>query len=336
MTREIGSEFCEQYAIKSISPADNEAYLLSGRTALHFIISDIQRNQKVSKVLMPSYCCESMILPFLDSGIAVEFYEVDFDDADYPHDNDADIVFLLDYFGYEAEYNREIARREKQAGKIIFYDATHKLNGNAQVQRYADYSFCSYRKWFFCNYAEAVKHNSGFENTPKLQWYEPYMALRTEAAEEKAKYLSGENCEKEGFLTKFRQAEQLLDDDYVGYAGRPVDCDFQKIIAKRRENALYLINGLKEVPEIRLWRDTLKAEDAPLFVPILVELGDRGALRQRLIDEKIYCPIHWPKSAYYCGHNALYDTELSLICDQRYDATDMQRLLCVIKDFYKR
>lgn len=333
---EIGSEFCEQYAPKSSGQADHVAYLLSGRTALHFIIDDIKSTQKVRKVLMPAYCCESMILPFLHSGIAVQFYEVSPDHVDYPYDNNADIVFLLDFFGYGAEQNSAIAEREKQAGKKIIYDATHKLNGNAEVQRYADYSFCSYRKWFFCNYAEAVKHNGAFEKVPERKWNERYLALRTEAAEEKARYLSGEIRNKEGFLTKFRLAEEMLDEDYIGYAGQPVNCDFHEIIAKRRENALYLINGLKEIPEIRLWRDTLRTEDAPMFVPILVEPNVRSALRQRLIDEKIYCPIHWPKSSYYCGHNALYDTELSLICDQRYDATDMQRLLCVIKDFMNR
>lgn len=334
--KEIGSEFCEQYAPKSVAHQDNTAYLLSGRTALHFIIDDIKGTQKGSKVLMPAYCCESMILPFLHSGITVQFYEVNPDYAEYPYENDADIVFLLDYFGYETAQNRVIAEREKQAGKTVIYDATHKINGHAEVQRYADYTFCSYRKWFFCNYAEAVKHNGVFEDVPERKRNERYLALRLEAAEEKAKYLSGEIRAKEGFLTEFRLAEEMLDDDYVGYVGQPVDCDFCAIIAKRRENALYLMKGLKEIPEIRLWRDTLQIEDAPLFVPILVAPDVRGALRQRLINERIYCPIHWPKSVYYRGQNALYDTELSLICDQRYDTVDMERLLRVIKDFFER
>ena len=334
--KEIGSEFCEQYAPKSVAHQDNTAYLLSGRTALHFIIDDIKGTQKGSKVLMPAYCCESMILPFLQSGMDVQFYEMSPEFAEYPYENDADIVFLLDYFGYVSEQNATIAQREKSVGKILIYDATHKLNGNAEVQRYADYSFCSYRKWFFCNYAEAVKHNGVFGKVCVPKQNERYLGLRTAAAEEKAKYLAGEICAKEGFLTKFRQAEELLDNDYVGYAGQLVDCDFREIIAKRRENALYLINGLRGIPEIRLWRDMLQAEDAPLFVPILVEPGVRGALRQRLIDERIYCPIHWPKAAYYRGHNELYDTELSLVCDQRYDVTDMERMLQVIKDFFER
>lgn len=332
--REIGSEFWQQYAPSSGEFADNEAHLLSGRTALRFILDDIRRNRNIRKALLPSYCCDSMILPFLQSGIAVDFYQVHCDSVDYPYGTDADIVLLIDYFGYINDWNEEIARREKQAGKVILYDSTHKLDGNKAVERFADYTFSSYRKWFYCNYAKAVKHHGRFYMTDRPRWNTRYLMLRDEAAREKERYITGLQGDKQSFLSGFQTAEQILDEDYADYAGTPVDADVQKIVSRRRENAAYLIRELKKIPQIRLWRETVGCDDTPMFVPILVEPHIRGNLRSYLTARQIYCPIHWPKSDWHGICNELYDMELSLVCDQRYDRGDMERMVRAIKDFF--
>ncbi len=331
--REIGSEFWMQYEPVSVDGGENEICLLSGRTALRFIIDDICSARSVRKVLMPSYCCESMIEPFVKAGIEVQFYQVDRDNIDYPYDNDADVVFLIDFFGYAIEQNIKIARCEKQVGKVVIYDATHKLDGNPKIESYADYSFCSYRKWFYCNYAKCVKYSGVFDNK-NLMHNERYTKLRDEAAALKEKYMSGSTVNKDSFLSGFNAAEQMLDEDYTGYIGRPVDFDLSEIVSQRRKNALYLIKELKKIPQVELWRDSIKANDTPMFVPILVDPSIRYDLRRKLIDAKIYCPIHWPKTAYHGSCNKLYDMELSLVCDQRYDISDMERIINVIKDFF--
>ena len=332
--KEIGSEFWTSYPCAPVGNTDNERCLMSGRTALRFIIDDICKTGTIRKALLPSYCCESMIIPFVHLGIDVQFYEVTQNGVYYPYDNDADVILLIDFFGYKNSQNSVIAQLEKQEGKVIIYDATHKLDGNPDVQKYADYSFCSYRKWFFCNFATAVKHNGAFVNNKALPFNQRYVAMREDAARAKERYFAESNGYKEEFLAKFSSAERILEDDYAGYAGVPVTFDCQKIISKRKENALYLTENLKNIRGVKLWCDDIQIEDAPMFVPILVDPLIRNDLRQRLIDEKIYCPIHWPKSAYHRECNELYDTELSLVCDQRYDASDMERMVRVITDFF--
>ena len=69
--------------------------------------------------------------------------------------------------------------------------------------------------------------------------------------------------------------------------------------------------------------------DCPIFVPILTT--NREAIRKKLIENEIYCPIHWPKPNDKCESN-LYELELSLICDQRYNEADMQRIVDVINN----
>ena len=333
--KEIGSEFWTKQGVLNTENADNEIYLLSGRTALRFIIDDICQTRNFCKVLLPSYCCESMIEPFLSVGIDVQFYSVHADCIDYPYENDADAVLLIDFFGYINPENETIARHEKKAGKTVIYDATHKLDGNLAVEAYADYSFCSYRKWFYCNFARAVKHDGAF-CCDQLRMNTRYIELRDRAAEKKEKYIEGLTAEKEEFLKLFSTAEEMLDNDYIGYSGELVAFDIDEIISGRRENASYLLGELKKIPEIQLWKDMVGEEDVPLFVPILVDPLVRCDLRSALIKESVYCPIHWPVSSYHGECNELYGMELSLVCDQRYGIADMERIVSIIKSYFNR
>ena len=334
--REIGGEFWKQHDRVDMANKNNEAYLLSGRTALRFIIDDIQRNRIVRKVLMPAYCCESIILPFIQSGIEVQFYQVNFNGIQYPYDNDADIVLLIDFFGYIIDENTKIGQHEKQAGKIIIYDSTHKIDGNADVEDCADYSFCSYRKWLYCNCAIAIKHNGVFDKTTVPRRNENYTKLRDEAAYKKREYIEGLSSDKEVFLSKFNSAEKILEDDYIGYIGEPITFDINEIVSKRRRNAKYLISELNGISSIRRWRKDVRHNDTPMFVPILLDSSIIIDLRNYLISREIYCPMHWPKSSYHNMSNELFNTELSLVCDQRYDLVDMKRIVCAIKEFFNR
>ena len=128
----------------------------------------------------------------------------------------------------------------------------------------------------------------------------------------------------------------LLDEDYIGYVGDPVEFDLREIAVARRENAAYLINELKKIPEIQVWRDSLGESAIPLFVPIIVDPDVRGDLRRTLTEANIYCPIHWPVSPLHNEIGGLYDTELSLVCDQRYDIADMERMIGIIKRYFNR
>ena len=333
--KEIGSEFWAKQSAVRTENTDEKIHLISGRTALRVIIDDICKKRAFRKVLLPSYCCESMIEPFTASGIDVQFYQVHADNMDYPYKNDADAVLLIDFFGYVNPENEKIACHEKKSGKIVIYDATHKLDGNPKVEVYADYSFCSYRKWFYCNYAQAIKHDGVFYCV-ELKSNNHYIEVRDRAAEKKEKYVAGLTAEKEDFLQLFSTAEGMLDEDYIGYSGEPVAFNIDGIIAKRRENASYLIGELKEIPEIKLWKTMVGAGDVPLFVPILVDPFIRNDLRSTLIKESIYCPIHWPISSHHGECNELYGMELSLVCDQRYDLADMERMVEVIKNYFDK
>lgn len=106
---EIGSEYWE---LDEELNNDNKEFwnigkdvrfTLSGRTSIHYVLKNILLKNNVQKVYMPSYCCSSMVQAFDDLGIEVEYYDVYFNEGlkySVDLDEDCDIFFAMNYFGY--------------------------------------------------------------------------------------------------------------------------------------------------------------------------------------------------------------------------------------------
>lgn len=340
MLSEFGSEFWD-------TKPRYIGYFLSGRTALDYIIKEILVTHKIVSVLLPSYCCHTMITPFLKNGISVRFYDVYFDDkyglcVNIPESKKHEIFYYMTYFGYQrlTGINLECIRKQWE---ITIEDKTHSwLSWPHKCEM--DYSFISFRKWSdFTGIAKVEKKKGPFLiEYPKLTNIE-YCSLRKEAFALKQKYIIENVGEKSEFLSLFSRAEELLELDYVGYQPHEdsyeklANTDFLQLRKKRRQNAEVLIKGINNIFDIHLINNKLEEGDTPLFVPIVVE-KDRDLLQKHLIANKVYCPVHWPISDYHKGisHKAkrLYQQELSIICDQRYDIDDMEYIIKLIKRYF--
>ena len=343
MAREIGSEFW-----KEVPASGQKVFLLSGRTALEFIIRDILENNNVSSALLPSYCCHTMIEPFARNGVQVRFYDVFFDQemglcADIPAVQADEVFYYMTYFGFGKLNGIDpVSTRERYP--IIINDSTHSwLSGKSGLR--ADYSFTSYRKWSgFSGIAEAQKHHGEFAITPGELCAEKYVSLREQAFALQGEDLRTGAGDKNSFRTMFGEAESLLETEYVDFrpSYRAMDdflsTDWAEIKSRRRTNAKCLIDGLRNCEGIDLVFDRLSDEDVPLFVPVLVK-KDRDRLRKHLIDQQIYCPVHWPLSDLHRGISEraedIYHQELSLLCDQRYGEDDMNRIIQQITNYFR-
>lgn len=341
MINEIGSEFWNASSCRN-----DKKYFLSGRTALDYIIRDIKQTHTIYSVLLPSYCCHTMIEPFYRNGIKVRFYDVFFDRetglrAEIPKAHPNEIFYYMKYFGYGniQDINLEHIKCEWE---LIIQDRTHSWLSD-DGDNNCDYSYASYRKWFGISGIAVAEKNAGqFVIDCGKETNKEYCKLRKNAASLKNKYMLGENIEKNAYLSIFNEAEELLERDYVGYVPESdafeslLKVDTNIIKKKRTENARILTEGLVNNPEISLIFQETDIYDVPLFVPVIIK-ADRDGLKKYLIENKIYCPVHWAFSEYHKGLNersqAIYQQELSLICDQRYNADDMNRILNVI-DMY--
>lgn len=342
MLKEIGSEFWNNGPIRQ-----DRTYLLSGRTALEFIIRDILKNYNIKSVLIPSYCCYTMIEPFVRNNISVRFYDVYFDEnnglsVEIPTAQKNEIFYYMTYFGFNHLMGID-TNKIKEDFEVIIQDKTHSwLTGN---DCHADYNYVSCRKWTGVDaIAFANKKKGVFSEFPQKINVE-YSNIRKKAFSKKRDYIEFGIGNKQEFLDLFEEAEEMLENDYVGYKSNLetvatlLQLDTAEIAKKRQQNAQILIDGLYGIQEMRLMFNSINDDEVPLFVPVLLR-ENRMELRKYLIDNKIYCPIHWPKSEYHKGitlrADKLYDQELSLICDQRYDSDDMNRIVECIREFYKR
>ena len=332
MRTEIGSEFWDvPLTEKENRIFDNATWFVSGRAAFRSILQQIKIENaglKPLKVALPSYLCESMIEPLIKESIEYKYYAVTFENGSFQRDfsniDDCNIVLVIDYFGYET-----LTNSFPRSNKTIIRDLTHSIF----TKKYddADYCFGSLRKWagFLCGGFAWKREGRIFEPTEITS---DYIALRKKAMDLKSDYIDEKTSSKD-YLNVYHGAECLLencdiamgDSDDIKNA-KHLDVEFIKVT--RRNNAAVLLDGLADFCLIT----SLNPNDCPLFVPIVID--DRDKLRKYLIDRNIYCPIHWPKP--YKDQNEsddLYGMELSLVCDQRYSASDMRRIVSTVREF---
>ncbi|MCR5468875.1 MAG: hypothetical protein K6F37_07940 [Lachnospiraceae bacterium] len=347
--REIGSEFWtveneNGAGLKSLLPYESNAiYTLSGRTSQDIIIKDVLSQKSVKSVYMPSYCCDSMIEPFLQNGLSVEYYDVFATEAgiccDF-NENKCDVVFLINYFGFIDDRVLEFARTEHDKGKTVIYDATHSMFCNGVDYSDCDYVFGSFRKWMGINAGFASKKGDWI-NKPILKQFDRYVELRNNSFDMKAKYITApKEVEKNIFFSAFREAEELLDRDYTNYAPdkRSLNLldtvDVSKIRETRRKNAKCLMKALDKCRNVNMPYTVITEKECPLFVPVMIQ-GERNRIHEYLIDNGIYLPIHWPISELHKLNSttrSIYDEEMSCVCDQRYTEEDMVRIGTTIKN----
>ena len=321
MILEIGSDFQKHNKEngKGLALPQNGSYVFSGRTAFDAVLN---YEPKIESVLLPSYCCDSMLVPFKEKGICIKFYDVNFDEkVNISITDSADALVWCDYFGFHNDM--------PEYDGLVIEDITHSYLSVKQFHERSDFLVASLRKWepILCGGYTSV--NTDYPKPP-----EEFLKKKMYAMELKNHYLETLNHDlKDRYLELFKESNQWLanhyseisTDDYSLDYIKHVDIEKQRSI--RRKNAFVLYEGLGDIVQFMFPEDSM---DCPLFVPIILN-GNRDYVRQHLIDNDIYCPVHWPHPEANCESN-LYDIELSLICDQRYSELDMERIVSVVKE----
>lgn len=316
---EIGSEFNSVQMEKGegISFPNKGTLTFSGRTAIETVLKKISG---VKTALLPSYCCDSVIEPFRNFGISVSFYDVSYKNGlKINLSQDADILFWCNYFGFKTKI--------PDFSGIIIEDITHSLLSDVSHNPNSDYWVASLRKWepIYCGGYCSV--STVLKSPP-----EEFLTLKANAMNLKTDYLlNPDEQKKKIFLSEFKKSNKWLADNYSGLGIDNYSKNYIESVSiteqkeKRRRNARALYEGLKENVDF-LFEE--KEMDCPIYVPIIIH-RNRSKVLQSLTEKGIYCPIHWPHPKADCESN-LYDLELSLICDQRYNEDDMERIISVL------
>lgn len=370
---EIGSEYwkydgnlkCDNSEFWNLGK--DRKFLLSGRTAIFFCLRDILLEKNVKKAYLPSYSCTSMAQAFIDLGIEIEYYDVYFNEQlKYSIDleNDSDIFFAMNYFGYSETNMEKYIKKFKEKGKIIIEDITHSILSEKKYSEHSDYLIASLRKWFpISSGAIAICCNKKFSLELSENTNQKMIDLKQTAMENKKNFIESENIsiiknlennliqnlekkqnnyelnKKEQFLKDYSESNKILEKDYQNYSIDKnsleilMGIDIKEIINRRKENAKIIYDKLSKNLKIKFLVNNLNENDCLIFVPIILENKTRDDLRKYLIDNKVYLPVHWPNEEKI---NNIFEKELSLICDHRYTKTQIEKYIDLILEFLEK
>ena len=361
---ELGSEFWTDCTPKAESEwgmraqriyeshSDKVCETLAGRTALEYV-AEIVVGKGKRTICLPSYCCHTMIEPFLRHGMIVSYYDVTETEQGLHREIVAscksEVFLLMDYFGHTDAETSEKALELKTAGKTLIYDATHAMYSEMVDYSLYDYVCGSYRKWVdincgFIAWKEELE-NGKITQSPQIG---NYAQVRAELFEKKAMFMNGGHIYKEDFYPLIGQSDALLANDYHHQMPDQrsqevlMKTDVEYLKMRRWENARVLTEGINEMnsDKVRCLNPLLNTQDIPLFVPVVFENQElRDSVRKYLIEKSIYLPVHWPLSKEHKINErskSIYGRELSVVCDQRYGRADTERILTEINDIIKK
>ena len=352
---EIGSEFWIVKNKESDKDDEKVPYWLkkfgnvvltsSGRGAISLMLDQIE--PRLKKALLPSYICDSVIIPFEKAGYELIYYDIDehLTPQNIEIENvDIGIFFHMGYFGFPTnEKLVDIISKFRSKSVVIVEDVTHTLFSSYPKLMKNDFVIGSIRKWFGLpsgGFVASDKINHDKLVSPPSR----FIDFRVTSLYQKSEYIRTMNKSlKDKYLEGFRKAEQILDEDTWFYG---IDDTSQKIIQNvdinyiknsRKENYELLFKHLQHSRGMEIIFKDIGSNVSPMFFPIYVK-DDRVKLRSDLAKKEIYCPVHWPIPKQLEGQlssktKRIYDSILSIPCDQRYGSDDMYRIINAIKEF---
>lgn len=340
---EIGSEF---WSLDEYQHCNNEDYwyfgkdtrfTLSGRTSIHYVLMNILKERLIKNVYFPSYSCKSMEKPFYNLGIDIEYYSVYYDNGlkyDIDVNKKCDIFFAMNYFGFESTNMECYIKEFKKRNVIIIEDITHSLLSDKMYSTYSDFLIGSLRKWFpiICG-GIAISLNTKFSIELLNKTNEKMVYLKKIAMNNKRDYIMGKSNKKEMFLKQFEASNMMLENDYElldidNYSYNTVmKIDLNEIKKIRKNNFIFFYNCLKKIKNVSLLVDNINDGDCLLYIPIIVDIKKRDYLRKKMIEKNIYLPVHWPDNI----HSNISKSELSIICDQRYNKQEIIRIVEILE-----
>lgn len=299
---------------------------------------DLYRSQGWQRLWVPEYFCYDVIAPLKEAGLEMAFY------TDYPGNDDnvndnyddnfraGDALLRVNYFGM-----RGYRSTEKLMVPVV-EDHTHDLIGDWAIHSHADWCIASLRKSLPVPEGGMLWSPVGLK-LPKAsvasEENEKIAATRWDAMKLKARYLAGEDVEKQAFRAGFVDTEVFFDRAEVC----ALDAESQKFLQsfdirdwynRKWENWKLLCDIKKDGVRV------LKPENRgcyPFSLILVFTTGDeRDRVRKALIEKQIYPAILWNVPETSDGEvYGISRGMLSIHCDARYTKEDILQMKSIIE-----
>lgn len=316
-------------------------YTDSGRSALRMLSGILQGKA----ILMPDYVCET-VTEALPEDCHIIYYPVNYRFQinvekleELLQVYSIQFLYVMHYFGVLQQESciAHIARLKQKYHLTVIEDTTHSLFTSRKT--IGDYIVASLRKWFpipdggvlyadkSCSLPEHPKSKK-----PASQKVEAMLLKKlylTENFDCNVKYREIFAKEEDAF--RYQTSVYQMSD-----ISRFLLSHFsmESIRHSRQRNVAQLLEGLKNMPCIAEgfqhgYSVAISPQPTDIFLALPIYTAKRDFLRKLLMEDKIYCAVHWP-----LGHPAAYAESrwieshiLSLPIDQRYQKEEMQYLL---------
>lgn len=322
----------------------------TGRSALYAALQDILARGGKKTAWLPAYTCDSVILPFQQSGFDIRFYSVGCNlqsPAGLPHELDQETFLFIHYFGL---INRPIvewlSEMKRSYRFFAIEDCVQALLTDGAGQ-YGDYAVKSYRKFLPLPDGAILGSKVPLVDVNRAQPDEGFISRRLAAQ------LLRPHRPDDPIVTElFKEAENIINGPiiprHMSWVSRHLlqKIDFSAVSLQRRSNWAELKKLLAALlPEDfalrRLFRG-LGDGETPLGMPVIIGHGQRDMLRQHLASKNIFCPVHWPLHPAICedkglrGEIELSESVLTLPIDQRISLQHLEYMCKQIRAFYFR
>lgn len=337
-------------------PEGDLFFTSTGRSAIALSLRQLDLTEDRKVALVPAYTCDSVVLPFVENGYRVAYYDLEknltVDEQAFLEKvsvvNPA-VILVHNYFGFDtlSPMKQAFARLRKE-GIVLIEDVTQVLFSTIPRVE-ADFYVTSFRKWMAIPEGGlALRRDGSFKSLP-TETDELLERAKLDGLYEKFCYIVKGQSRKQVVLDKCRIAEEILEMQGNLYAMGEFskrflgNLDIAELKQRRRENYGYLLNQLQAIHSLKPVFPNLPNGAVPLYMPIYAQSEvSRNRIQTRLREKAIYAPIVWPNFDGLKGLELngiagsvewIYRHTLSLPLDQRYGLEDMAAIAAVLKDF---
>ncbi|HOF17157.1 MAG TPA: hypothetical protein PLF32_07585 [Bacteroidales bacterium] len=269
-------------------------FTYGGYYSLRIILEHLNFN-KNEIVLLPSYLCPTILIPFKEYGINYQFYKIKEDLSIHTIDlqnkitKNVKAVFFINYFGFDLqEETKSLLLDTQHKGIVLIQDIVQAFYLPKECIL-GDYAFTSFRKFFPVEGSFILSKNK-IDNSIKT-FHKKYFTHKLAGRFYRyAHYTFG--IRESFFLNAFNKANNAYYVNkhmgftrYDEYILNRMDLNKDKQL--RKNNYSLLLENFKDIALFKALPDNIY----PLAFPILIK--ERDKIRKALFKVNIYCPIHW-------------------------------------------
>lgn len=301
-------------------PHQDGILLNTGRNALEYILRSMG---EVKGIYLPYYTCEVVLEPLKKLDIPWVFYHIDtqFEMVEDIQPGEGEYVIANNYFGIKDAYILRLA--EKYADHLIV-DCAQALFAKPIP---GIKTFYSTRKYVGVADGGIAYLGNGTSE-------EVVVTSVERTCDHDQHLLTRKQFGAEAGFIEYQKNETKLHNQPIRWMSDTTQrilnhIDYEKVVAKRRNNFAYLHDALKgnnilQLPEL----DTFVC---PMVYPFMMR-NDRN-LRKELIDNKVFVAAYWPNVIQRRSYEIEYrlaDRAIAIPCDQRNGIKEMERILQII------